>query len=162
MSKKRLRVPVNLAAETAECLRNAQQFLSASARCMTADEVEGKFTGPFEVPALVNAVFAVELAFKVLLLKQLKQGDAAPDGHELHALFAKLTPTEQATLRAGVPLPVYPRPDRPSADPFMDAMHGHSRAFVKWRYVHESTHLKLAANLTFVSALARAAINLAS
>lgn len=162
MSKSSSRVPSNLPREIDACLRNAQQFLRASARCMEAEVVDQKFSGPFEVPAVVNAAFAVELAFKTLLLKGLTIGQPAPSGHELDDLFLRLTPAQQSSLRACTPAPTYPRPAQQASDPFFDVLTQHGKAFVEWRYVHEATQKHLAANLTFLTKLAEGAIALAS
>lgn len=158
MGKKLPRLVQKPAAEMARCLTIAQQFLDASARC--ADERVAGFVPALHAPAVANAAFAVELAFKALLLRQLQSGDPAPDGHTLEDLFRKLLPTEQASLRADTAVPTYPRFETPSADPFGDALREHTNAFVAWRYVHEERGTNLAASVPFLSSLAAAAIAL--
>lgn len=160
MKKMTVRLLVDPVAEKAHCLQNAQQFLDASVRCGREHVADGGLPMSLPVPAVVNAAFAVELAFKALLLGQLKQGDPAPEGHKLDELFRKLSPADQASLRTAVMAPTYPKPAQPSTDPFLEALGGHAKAFVDWRYVHEGTSGGLAANLPFLASLATAAIAL--
>jgi hypothetical protein len=162
MSKnKKVRLVADPGREKAHCLRNAQQFLDASARCARHEAAEGGLPMSLQVPAVVNAAFAVELAFKALLLGQLKKNDPAPEGHELLDLFSKLTPADQASLRKAVAVPIYPRLAQPSNDALLDALAEHAKAFVAWRYVHEGVGGDLLANLAFLASLATAAIALA-
>lgn len=155
------RVLTDPVAEKAKCLRNAQQFLHASARCAREQVEVSGLPSMLHVPAVVNAAFALELAFKALLLDSLNQGDDAPEGHDLDVLFNKLSPIHQAALRVTVAAPTYPRPKKPSLDPIFDALVEHAKAFVHWRYLHEGQNGDLAANVPFLSNLAAAAIALA-
>lgn len=160
MGKKTPRLVANPVAEKAHCLHSAQQFLNASARCSEEGVSDAGFIRPLIVPAVVNSAFAVELALKAMLLRSLKANDPAPEGHDLDVLFKLLAPADQAALRMAVPVPMYPKPKTPSADPFADALLAHSKAFVRWRYAHE-TGANLAASLPFLSELAREAMVLA-
>lgn len=159
--KKPPRLLNDVAVEKANCIRIAQQFLLASASC-TAHEPKsgGPLVTPY-VPAVVNAAFAVELAFKAILLGPLKKGDPPPKGHGLVDLFDQLLPGTQASLRANVEPPNYPKPAQPAQDPFLGALTQHDLAFVEWRYVHEEAGASLAASVPFLTRLAEAAIAVA-
>lgn len=147
--------------EKVNCIRNARQFLLASACCTSYQpESEAALVLPW-VPAVVNVAFAVELAFKAILLGGLQKGDPPPKGHGLKDLFNQLSPGIQASLRADVPPPSYPKLEQPSPDPFLDALTAHADAFVEWRYLHEDDTAELAASVPFLSRLAEAALALA-
>lgn len=91
------------------------------------------------VPAVVCAVFSVEIGFKAIILSE---GGAA-SGHELARLFKKISPVTQNLILREVGLDLAA---------FNTTLNSISNAFVKWRYIYEKDSAQV--DINFVKKLA--------
>jgi uncharacterized protein YodC (DUF2158 family) len=141
------------------CLRLSEQFSVSAERALMVRVVKGQGADAedadrFElapvVPAVVCAAFAVELAFKaMLLIDQLQQ----PRGHDLVALFDKLPVASQQAVKQAVQAPSYPRSASRTMF-FREALDDIKTVFKDWRYAYEKPDMS--AGVTFIQELARA------
>ncbi|WKB56015.1 hypothetical protein [Eleftheria terrae] len=157
---KLVRVRATLSAEDAlqkalRCIRISEQFRHTASRALDA-RLAFRGDVPAGIPAVVCAAFAVELAFKgILLLERNEQWV----GHDLDALFRVLSAETQQSVEAAVKVPGYPRiPGRTMQ--FSEALRNIKTLFEDWRYAYEASD-DMAADVTFVQQVAAAAHQIA-
>lgn len=121
-------------------INTANSFLLAADR---ASEPRPTGPGQFQmllVPAVVSNAFAIELYFKAIIT--LESGSAK--GHDLSALFKKISATTQAKLVASIPT---------NLAAFEQKLRDISSVFVEWRYIFEQHSASL--DIEFLNKLAQ-------
>lgn len=121
-----------MAHDPQKIINTANSFLLAADRAL-----EQKPLGPWQfqmllVPAVVSTAFAVELYFKAIITLENRNAK----GHDLSALFKRISAESQATLVTGV------QHDQATFEQKLGAVSG---VFVEWRYIFEQQ----SANLDF-------------
>jgi len=121
---------------------SSASFFLAFQRCMEQRSLsDGTIQWPVG-PAIVCAAFSIEVGLKTLILKA---SGSLPGGHELAALFGKLSLPLQNAIRARLAL---------TESDFNSSLLAANRAFSEWRYVYECQ--AASSDIGFLDMLARA------
>ena len=124
-----------------EIINSANSFLTGADRCFEQRPLgTNQFQMPIQ-PAIVCTAFAIELYLKAIIT--IEGGSAK--GHDLSALFVRLSPTSQLAIRDHLSL---------SKIDFTTKLQNISGAFVEWRYVFEKSSASI--DPRFLSGVARA------
>ena len=125
----------------------ANSFFIASDRCFEKRPTGDKtFEMPL-VPAVVCAVFSIELGLKSILALEKKK----VMGHELKKLFIKLSPNSRKELSVLLSI---------TEDELRKRLISISKVFVEWRYIYEKESAQL--DEGFLRAFAKAVNELAA
>jgi hypothetical protein len=144
------------------CLRSAQQFMKASQRAaLTGLTSDGEaFDQSADIPAVVCAAFAIELAFKCILLVERRESWT---GHQLEQLFGQLSRGSQQQiegLAAETSYFLLLGNTQTRTQFFGEVLASLSGVFEDWRYVYEKD-TDLAVDLKFLHRLANACLDVA-
>lgn len=129
-----------MAYDPQKIINTANSFLLAADR---ASEPRPLGPGQFQmllVPAIVSNAFAIELYFKAIITSE----SGSAKGHDLSALFKKISATAQAKLVASIPT---------SLTVFEQKLRDISSVFVDWRYIYEQDSASL--DIEFLNKLAQ-------
>ena len=110
-------------------IRNtALAFQIASDRCFEERPLSNGLNQKPVVPAIVCTAFGIELSLKAIIA--FETGTVDSRKHELHQLFIKLTPKSKSALALAMDL---------GEDVIRQKLMAHSKVFVEWRYIYESS-----------------------
>lgn len=109
---------------------NARIFYKAAERCNEKRPLPDEKIEWLAVPAIVNLAFSAELYLKYLIAKNVKSSDELIKKHELSKLFESLDPTTRSEII---------KANNYKEDKFKELLDKHSKTFIEWRYIHETS-----------------------